>query len=80
MAVETLADPRPSDKPLALLKPFQFRQRRNISRSQEYHLLKTDPDFPRPVVINGQRYYVEHEATAYIQALIATRDQKNGGD
>lgn len=51
----------------------------NYSRAHIYRLLKTDPDFPQPIRLGGNRIaFVEEEVDRYLADKVAARDAERG--
>ena len=80
MADQTTS-PVPDNKP----KPWRIPQHEvshllGISRSGVYHLMKTDPSFPRPMKDGKGRgarcYFVTEEVETWLNRKIIERDQQ----
>jgi len=59
---------------MTLITSTTLRGKLGISRTSEWKLRKTDPHFPKPVLIGTQKHFVLEEADAYIASKIAERD------
>lgn len=59
---------------IKLIPRAEFRDRLHIGRTTEFHLRKSDPRFPKPVLVGARELLVEAEADEYIAALMADRE------
>jgi predicted DNA-binding transcriptional regulator AlpA len=71
VTLQTVEQGAPARKQIVLILAREFRRRLGgISNSTFWRLEKSDPRFPKPTWVRGQRAWPEDEADAYACELI----------